>query len=173
MAAHAFAIANNDIVHIGWSFDQKIPDCIGFSIWRLPANGQGDGVPLTSLPTFVSDPAAAVKAKADAHAEKPAVADTAPHEAKPNAEPALIKGFKWRDLLAPDQRGGTFRYRIVAMTSTKGGTNANPKPIAGVAPLVTEVVTSTPHLRGLDAYFNRGILSTQALARSLTAAGGV
>src|SRR5207245_466957 len=85
------------------------------------------------------------------------------------AQPALIKEFKWRDLLAPDQRGGTFRYRIVAM----GGTPATPKPINGVAPLITEVVTSTPHLRGLDAYFNRGILSTQALARSLTAAGGV
>ena len=169
MAAHAFAIANNDIVHIAWSFDQKIADCIGFTISRLPASGQGDGVPLTSLPTFVSDPASAVKAKADANAEKPAVADTAPHEAKPQAEPALIKGFKWRDLLAPADRGGTFRYRIVAM----GGTNANPKPIAGVTPLITEVVTSTPHLRGLDAYFNRGILSTQALARSLTAAGGV
>jgi len=169
MAAHAFAIANNDIVHIGWSFDQKIPDCIGFSIWRLPASGQGDGVPLTSLPTFVSDPAAAVKAKAEASAEKPDVADTAPHEAKPDAQPALIKEFKWRDLLAPDQRGGTFRYRVVAM----GGTPANPKAISGVTPLITEVVTSTPHLRGLDAYFNRGILSTQALARSLTAAGGV
>src|SRR5689334_1644968 len=108
MAAHAFAIANNDIVHIGWSFDQKIPDCIGFTISRLPANGQGPGEPLTSLPTFVSDPVSAVKAKAEASAEKPAVADTAPHEAKPAAEPALIKGFKWRDLLAPAERGGTF-----------------------------------------------------------------
>ena len=44
---------------------------------------------------------------------------------------------------------------------------------SSVPPLMTEVVTSTPHLRGLDAYFNRGILSTQSLARSLTAAGGV
>ena len=57
MAAHAFAIANNDIVHIGWSFDQKIADCIGFSIWRLPASGPGSGgVPLTSLPTSVQLP---------------------------------------------------------------------------------------------------------------------
>ena len=172
MAAHAFAIANNDIVHIGWSFDQKIPDCIGFSIWRLPPSGAAngsDGEPLTSLPTFVTDPESGPKAKAEASAEDPDVADTAPHKPKPNAQPALIKAFKWRDLLAPAQRGGTYRYRIVAM----GGTQASPKPISGVAPLVTEPVTSTPHLRGLDAYFNRGILSTQALARSLTAAGGV
>jgi phosphatidylserine/phosphatidylglycerophosphate/cardiolipin synthase-like enzyme len=171
MAAHAFAIANNDIVHIGWSFDEKIPDCIGFSIWRLPPSGANgsDGEPLTSLPTFVTDPESAGKAKEEASHEDPDPADVAPHLPKANAQPALIKEFKWRDLLAPTQRGGTYRYRIVAM----GGTQASPKPIAGVAPLVTEPVTSTPHLRGLDAYFNRGILSTQALARSLTAAGGV
>ena len=98
------------------------------------------------------------------------MAEAAPHQpVNADAPPALIKEFKWRDLLRPEQRGGTFRYQIFAME----GTPASPQKMASVPPLMTEVVTSTPHLRGLDAYFNRGILSTQSLARSLTAAGGV
>jgi hypothetical protein len=79
MTGHAIAIANNDIIHIGWSVDQKIPGCTGFSIWRLPADGQGPGEPLRSLPTFVSDPKSGTTALAAAKKTKPDVAEAARH----------------------------------------------------------------------------------------------
>src|SRR5712692_4134517 len=99
MTGRALAIANNDIIHIGWSFDQKIPGCTGFSIYRVPANGQGPEVPLRSLLTFVAEPESGAPKKG---AKKP----LAPHQpVSANASPALIKAFKWRDLLSPDERG--------------------------------------------------------------------
>jgi len=54
MTGRAFAIANNDIVHIAWSFDEKIPGCTGFSIYRITLQ-DGSEEPLRSLPTFVVD----------------------------------------------------------------------------------------------------------------------
>ena len=154
MAERALAISNNDIVHIAWSFDRKIPGCTGFSIFRIPTNG-GPEVPLRSLPAFVVAPPTAAHTKA-----KP----LPPHAPlDPKAPPALIKGFKWRDILSRGERGVAVKYRIVAMK----GTGANPVPLPGVAPLVTNEVNPTPHYGPIDAYFNRGILSTQALANTL------
>lgn len=150
MTGRALAIANNDIIHIGWSFDQKTPGCTGFSIYRVPANGQGPEVPLRSLLTFVAEPESGAP---QTGAKKPV---------------ALIKGFKWRDILSPAERGIAVKYRIVAMQ----GTEARPVPLPGIPPLVTDAVTSTPHYRSIDAYFNRGILSTQALANTLIPYGG-
>ena len=63
MAGRALAIANNDIIHIGWSLDQRIPGCTGFSIFRSRDDGQGPEVPLHSLLTFVAEPAGDVAAK--------------------------------------------------------------------------------------------------------------
>jgi phosphatidylserine/phosphatidylglycerophosphate/cardiolipin synthase-like enzyme len=92
-----------------------------------------------------------------------------PHDAvDPHGPPTLIKGFKWRDLLAPNQRGVTVRYRIVAMQ----GDEANATPLAGVAVLETAAVTPSPNYGAVDAYFNRGILSTQSLVRTLAHYGG-
>jgi len=55
------------------------------------------------------------------------------------------------------------KYRIVAMQ----GSEAKPVPLPGVAPLTTDAVIARPHYRSIDAYFNRGILSTQALAKMI------
>lgn len=38
MRGTAYAIANNDIVHIAWSFESLIRDCAGFVIYRQPAD---------------------------------------------------------------------------------------------------------------------------------------
>ncbi len=155
MAGRALAIANNDIVHIAWSFDQKIPGCTGFSIYRAPVNG-GPEVPLRSLPTFVVAPPGA------AHKTGTPLPPHAPID--PKSPPALIKGFKWRDILSRAERGVEVKYRIVPMK----GTQAKPVPLAGVPALVTNPVNPSPHYGPIDAYFNRGILSTQALANTLS-----
>jgi hypothetical protein len=162
MPAHALAIANNDVVHIAWSVDNPIPHCTGFSIWRVPADGKGPEVPLQVLLTFVSEPA---KAAPPGRADK-AVGPDKPQPA--DATPALIKGFKWRDLLTVEERGIAVKYRIEAMS----GPEANPVPIPDVPPIWTGVVMPTPHLGSIDATFNRGILSTQALARLIRGKNG-
>jgi len=163
MAARAWAIANNDIIHIAWSVDDKIPGCTGFAIYRSRSDGQGPEVPLHSLLTFVTDPAGDAPAKGAPH-------PLAPHQPlDPGAPPALIKAFKWRDLLRPDQHGIAFKYRIVAMQGPEGA----PVPLPGIEPLITNEVTSTSRYGAIDAFFNRGILSTQALANALKQLGGV
>jgi hypothetical protein len=43
----AIAIANNDTVFLSWIYDQKIPDCLGFAVYRVDAVGR------TALPAWV------------------------------------------------------------------------------------------------------------------------
>ena len=35
MERKALAIANNDLVYLWWTYSEKIPDCLGFSIRRF------------------------------------------------------------------------------------------------------------------------------------------
>jgi phosphatidylserine/phosphatidylglycerophosphate/cardiolipin synthase-like enzyme len=160
MSDRCLAIANNDIVHIAWSFDAALPGCSGFYVFRLAPGDTGPGTPLRSLVAFEDRGIPSVT---------PYGGGTLPHEpVDPHGPQALIKGFKWRDLLAPNQRGVTVRYRIVAMQ----GDEANATPLAGVAALETAPVTPSPRFGAVDAYFNRGILSTQSLVRTLAHYGG-
>src|SRR5262245_8444470 len=160
MSGRCLAIANNDIVHIAWSFDAPLLGCSGFNIYRLAQGESGAGAPLRSLVAFEYH----VSPSATPHG-----GGALPHDAvDPHGLPALIKGFKWRDLLAPNQRGVTVHYRIVPMQ----GDEADATPLAGVAALVTAPVTPSPDYGAVSAYFNRGILSTQALVRTLAHYGG-
>ncbi len=93
MVAKAIAYANNDVVQIGWSVDQKIPGCLGFAVFRLPADADVPEVPLTSHIGFEEGDAKEWKTK--------------PTTQQP------IAGFRWRDL-AP-VRGKAVRYKIIAM----------------------------------------------------------
>jgi hypothetical protein len=133
MSGRCLAIANNDIVHIAWSFDAPLPECSGFQVFRLVHGDTGPGTPLRSLVAFEDR---------GAPSATPHGGGALPHDAvDPHGPPTLIKGFKWRDLLAPNQRGVTVRYRIVAMQ----GDEANATPLAGVAVLETAAVTPSPN----------------------------
>jgi hypothetical protein len=72
-----------------------------------------------------------------------------------------VQKFFWKDVYA--QRGGTYKYKIVPMTGTPG--NLQPMPYG---PVVSNQVQLSPHYGALSAYFNRGILATQATAHVLT-----
>jgi phosphatidylserine/phosphatidylglycerophosphate/cardiolipin synthase-like enzyme len=160
MSGRCLAIANNDIVHIAWSFDAPLPGCSGFHVFRVAQGDTGPGTPLRSLVAFEDR---------GAPSATPHGGGALPHDAvDPHGPQALIKAFKWRDLLAPNQRGVTVHYRIVAIQ----GDEANATPLPGVAPLVTAPVTPNPNYGAVDAYFNRGILSTQSLVRTLAHYGG-
>ena len=75
---------------------------------------------------------------------------------------APVQKFWWKDLFA--RRGGTYKYRIVPMGGTPGQTLS---PLAGVEPLVSNSITLTEKRPPFSAYFNRGIIATQALSKEL------
>lgn len=135
----AVALANNDVVLIAWSYDEAIPDCLGFAIRRHEAGGV-----TTPLPAWVGF-----------HGESNPDWDPKDTEGWP------IQKFFWRDLTAT--WGHTYSYEIVPRIGKPGDLKS-----ADDRALKTDDVTLTPICStNVSAYFNRGILSTQALAHAL------
>jgi phosphatidylserine/phosphatidylglycerophosphate/cardiolipin synthase-like enzyme len=134
----AIALSNNDVVFLAWQVEAKIADCLGFAVYRMPKGGTEEALP------------AWVGFKGDSNPDwKAKTTETWP-----------IQKFTWRDLTA--KSGETYVYRIVPMVGTPGDL----KPLSDRV-MTTEAVTVTPDRGDCFAYFNRGILSTQFLARQL------
>lgn len=134
----AVAFANNDIAIVAWSFGGKLPNCLGFAIYRLDVRA-GTETCLPAMATFSGQQATPGRTTADDPVQK----------------------FFWKDVYA--KRGGTYRYKIVPMTGSPG--NLRPMPYG---PAVSNQVQLSPHYGTLSAYFNRGILATQATAHVLS-----
>ncbi len=148
MQANAHAIANNDVVHIGWSFDEPLPNCEGFTLYRQLADGSTEWRPLRSLLIFE---------------------DRSGADALKTTTVQPVKKFTWRDFLDPRSRDVAVRYKIVPMQNGTGG----PEPMPDVPNPISNDVTATEELGDLAVYFNRGILSTQALAKLLREYGSL
>lgn len=133
----AIAFSNNDIAVVAWTFDRHLDGCLGFSIHRIDSAGLD-----TVLPAL-----ARFKGQKGDHL----TTDEAP-----------VQKFWWKDLTA--KRGGTYTYKVVPMAGVPGG---KLKPLAGVDPLVSNPVTVTERRAPFSAYFNRGIVATQALSHAL------
>ena len=133
----AVAFSNNDIAVVAWIFDRHLDGCLGFAVIQIDANGKE--TPLPALASFAGQPAD-------------------PHRTTVQAP---VQKFWWKDLYA--QRGQAYSYRIVPM----GGTPGALAPLAGVAPLLSNSVTLTEKRPPFNAYFNRGIVATQALSKEL------
>jgi len=130
-------MANNDVVYLWWSIDQKISDCLGFTIRRVTPNGKE-----SPLPAWVGFE----KTK---KAVRPKTTDQWP-----------VQGFQWKDVTGP--REVNLRYRIIPL----GGTPARPIPLPG--PIIeTPTVRMTRQYGPIGVTFNRGLIATQALNRSL------
>jgi len=134
----AVAFSNNDIAVVAWTFDRHLEGCLGFAIHQI--DGEGKDTVLPALARF-------------ANQDK---------SLKLTTEQAPIQKFWWKDLFA--RRGATYGYRIVPMGGTPGGKLT---PLAGIEPLVSNNVTLTEKRPPFSAYFNRGIVATQALTRAL------
>jgi len=134
----AIAFSNNDIAVVAWTFDRHLDGCLGFAVIQIDAAGKE--TPLPALASFAGQP-------------------KDPHRTTLQAP---VQKFWWKDLFA--QRGGTYSYRIVPMGGTPGSTLT---PLAGVEPLLSNSVTLTEKRPPFNAYFNRGIVATQALSREL------
>jgi len=135
----AVALANNDVVLIAWSYEEPIADCLGFAIRRHEAGGV-----TTVLPAWVGF-----------HGEENPDWDPRDTEEWP------IQKFFWRDLTGT--WGQTYGYEIVPRIGKPGELKSAEDRV-----LKTDEVTLTPVCSAnVSAYFNRGILSTQALAHAL------
>jgi phosphatidylserine/phosphatidylglycerophosphate/cardiolipin synthase-like enzyme len=141
---NAVAISNNDMVYLHWHVDEKIPGCLGFNVIRHDAKTQQQQ-PLPAMVGFSSDTAAG-----NAAAGKK-FRDTAVWP---------VQKYSWKDLFA--QRGGTYWYEIVPMIGKPGDL----KPDTSRAMRTNSVTVDSKH-GDCSVYFNRGIISTQAIARSL------
>ena len=137
----AVAFSNNDIAVAAWTFGGRVSGCLGFAIYRVDVKA-GTETCLPALATFPGQDASGPRTTAQDPVQK----------------------FFWKDLTA--KRGGSYRYRIVPM----GGTPTALTPL-GVGSLTTIIVQLTPDHGVLSAYFNRGILATQATAHTLHDSG--
>jgi phosphatidylserine/phosphatidylglycerophosphate/cardiolipin synthase-like enzyme len=134
----AIAFSNNDMAIVAWTFGGKVSDCLGFAVYRIDVRA-GTETCLPAMATFPQQPANPGRTTAD--------------------DP--IQKFFWKDVYA--QRGGTYKYKVVPMGGTPGGT-LSPLPFG---PLVSNTVQLSPAYGSLSAYFNRGILATQSTAHQL------
>lgn len=136
---NAIAISNNDIVYLHWHFNGKIDRCLGFTVIRHDVNGKA-GEPLPAMVGFPSDKQGSEKFR-----------DT-------NVWP--VQKFAWKDLFA--KRGGSYWYEVVPMIGKPG----NLKPVPSMA-MRTNSVSMDSKRGNCSVFFNRGIISTQAIAHSL------
>jgi phosphatidylserine/phosphatidylglycerophosphate/cardiolipin synthase-like enzyme len=141
MKGTARAIANNDIVYLWWTYDEKIKDCLGFSVRRLVL-----GKPARALPAFVGfEPP-------DDNAPK----DTAKHD----TDEWPVQSYQWKDLYVPEETD--VKYEIVPMMGTPGSLTERSD-----LKLTTSVTRATDAFGPIRVFFNRGIISTQSLAKKL------
>ncbi len=138
----AVAFSNNDIAVVAWTFDGKLNGCLGFAVYRINVLA-GTETCLPAMATFQNQSATAGRTTADDPVQK----------------------FFWKDVYA--NRGGTYKYKIVPLGGTPG--SLQPMPYG---PLISNQIQLTPHYGALSAYFNRGILATQATAKAIDATPG-
>ena len=132
------AFSNNDMAVVAWTFGGKLKDCLGFAVYRIDVRA-GTETCLPAMATFQGQQATPGRTTADDPVQK----------------------FFWKDVYA--KRGGTYKYKIVPMGGAPGGLQPMP-----YGPLISNQVQLSPHYGTLSAYFNRGILATQATAHALT-----
>ena len=138
---NAIAFANNDVITIAWSVGHRPDGCMGFALYRIDHAGKE-----TALPSHAVFKGFRIK------------------PGQTTAEFPLQK-FYWKDpyaRLEADKTGNRkFRYRVVALEGAPGAL----KPM-NIPQMVTNEVGISPAISAdMDAYFNRGLISTQRVSR--------
>ncbi len=142
MERKALAIANNDIVYLWWTYSEKIPNCLGFTIRRILKNKAP-----VALPAFVGF--------------KPKKKNDQPPIKYPTTDYWPIQSYQWKDLFVPEET--EVGYEIAPVTGTP---DEKLKEIQGLA-IRTNSTKATDTIGRYRVVFNRGILSTQSLAKKL------
>lgn len=134
------AYANCDDAYVVWRYDAAIPACRGFALYKQ-LHGK-DPEPVHTFAPFVGQP------KAEG-------------EWQPSTRWPIQK-FAWTDVGA--RSGDVARYRVVPMV----GTAADLHELEELASDWTDEISVTAQASGeLSAFFNRGVLATQSVARRL------
>src|SRR5215471_5368050 len=141
----AIAIANNDVAQIVWRYEEKLPGCLGFAVYRKEGSPNA-ATPWMPLPAWVGF---------EGQANPP----WTPH----TTEEWPIQKFEWRDLTA--KPGNSYSYRIVPATGAPGA--GGPLTLVTGKAVVTNSIELTPQRGSFRTFFNRGILSTQFLAHAI------
>jgi len=158
---------NNDDATIVWKYPKPIPNCWGFAIYRKrKGETDADAEPLFTSVGFQDDPHTAF-------------------ETRPSTEWPIQK-YMWIDYFV--NAGDEVSYRVVPMIGNPAGVSGKttksgkPAPKGTVAAAGTGTITltkasdlATPWSEmvkvgdngGIEAYFNRGLVSSQFLAKRL------
>ncbi|SDY25331.1 PLD-like domain-containing protein [Variovorax sp. YR266] len=140
---NAVAFANNEVIMVAWSYGKKPDGCMGFAVYRIDQHGRE--TPLPGQARFKG-----ITPK------------------KWTTEELPIQKFYWKDpyarLEAEKNKNRIFRYKIVPLEGAPGKL----QPMAKLPILLTNEVEITPVIDDkLSVYFNRGLISTQRVARAL------
>ncbi len=140
---NAVAFANNDVATIAWSYGQKPVGCMGFAIYRI--DNKGKETPLPSHAVFKG------------------------FKIKPGqtTEEFPLQKFYWKDpyarLEAEKTGNRTFRYKVVPLEGKPGQLT----PMTNLPHIISnETTISSEMSEGVNAFFNRGLISTQRVARA-------
>jgi phosphatidylserine/phosphatidylglycerophosphate/cardiolipin synthase-like enzyme len=141
---NAVAFSDNDVITIAWSYGKKPEGCMGFAIYRI--NNQGKETTLPSHAVFAGETIKPGQTTAEFPVQK----------------------FYWKDpyarLVAEQTKNNQFRYKIVPLTGSPG----NLEPMTSLPQILSNQVEISPVISaGISAYFNRGLISTQRVARAL------
>lgn len=141
MTARLRVITNNDLAYLWWSFTEKLPGCLGFTVHRVSKDGKEE-----PLPAWVGF--------------DPSEANRGPR----NTDVWPVQSYQWKDVRAPLDR--ELRYRVIPV----GGTPSAPALLPELA-LESDWVELGNDRDGVNVTFNRGIISTQALNKALRKKG--
>lgn len=150
MALQIAAYANGDDALVAWQCDEAIAGCLGFALYRR-RNGKEEVVEnRIGWETLVPPPA--------------------PGTHKPSTE-WPIQRFYWSDYDA--RAGDKLQYRVVPMITARDGVTDPLTPATKLASAWSdEISVSAGDAKGISAWFNRGVVMSQSVARRLKAAGG-
>ena len=135
------AFANCDHVYVAWRYDQLIPNCIGFALYKRKNNeSEATAEPLANHIGFAG--------------QNPQPGETRPSTDWP------IQRFTWTDYDV--QFGDTVSYMVVPILWENNATTKDSGNASGWSQTVT-VGTG----KDFEAYFNRGIISSQFMSKQL------
>lgn len=139
---NAVAFSNNDVITIAWSYGKKPIGCMGFSIYRI--DDKNNETPLPSQAVFKGQ----TKSKGQTTKEFP------------------IQKFYWKDVyarpIAEETGNRKFRYKIVPLKG-KPGKLVEMTELPFIVSNEVEISSSVDG--NINAYFNRGLISTQKVSR--------
>lgn len=135
--------ANCDMTLISWETEAFIPECRGFAIQRETAGPAGDAKD-EFINTYVGF-------KGGTHTQG---------ESEPSTK-WPIQRFSWNDFAV--SQGQKVRYRVIPMMGT--ASNLIQPPETEWSSWSDWIIVGTGQTPGFEAYFNRGIVGAQFLAR--------